>query len=432
MTFSPSLSASPSQSQSQSPSPDQPTRRAPLGPRELVGMMAMVMALNALAIDTMLPALPDMGQALAAPDANARQHIVTAYLLGTGAGALVYGPLADRYGRRRVLMGALLAYTLIALASAFGTSFAPFVILRFVHGLAGSALGVVVVAIIRDLFEGDAMARRMSLVFLVFMGVPVIAPAIGQGVLMVADWRWIFGVLAAMGAMMMVWVGIRLPETLRREDVVPLSVRAASAVWRTVVLNRSATGHVLAAACAQAALYGYLTSAQQIVADIYDAADRFAAVFAGVAVGIAIANWSNSRIVERFGARRVSQAALILYIALGATQLWLAQGPPMPLWQFTVMMAANVGLIGFLGSNMGSIAMQPFGHVAGAASSFQSFARMVIAAPLGGLIGQAYDGTLRPLAWGFVGCGVAAAVLVVWAERGRLFRRLHPATARTR
>lgn len=396
------------------------------GDREMVFMMAMVIALNALAIDSMLPALPAIGDGLGVAVANDRQHVISTYLFGIGAGSLFYGPLSDRFGRKGVLVPALFAYVAFSIGCGLATSFPMLLALRFGHGLISAALGVIVVAVIRDLFSGDAMAKRLSMIFLVFMIVPAIAPTMGAGVAAVAGWRAIFIVLAVMGLVMILWLR-RLPETLDPADVRPLDMRTMIAGWATVTRHRRAAGYMIASGMMQGALYGYLNSSEQIIADIFDARSWFPLVFACVALGIATANFSNAAIVERFGARRVSQSATFAFMATSIVQIIVALSGAETLWMFTLLMMVNVGLIGFIGSNFGSIAMEDFGHMAGVASSYQSFAKTLLAATVGALIGQQYDGTTLPLAYAFLISGVIGLVLVFWAERGKLFTR--PGTA---
>lgn len=396
------------------------------GDREMVFMMAMVMALNALAIDSMLPALPAIAEGLGVAVANDRQYVISTYLFGIGAGSLLYGPLSDRFGRKGVLVPALFAYVAFSIGCGLATSFPMLLALRFGHGMISAALGVIVVAVIRDLFSGDAMAKRLSMIFLVFMIVPAIAPTMGAGVAAVAGWRSIFIVLAVMGVVMIMWLR-RLPETLHPEDVRPLDLRTMIAGWATVTRHRRAAGYMIASGMMQGALYGYLNSSEQIIADIFHARSWFPLVFACVALGIATANFSNAAIVERFGARRVSQAATFAFMATSIIQIAVALSGAETLWMFTVLMMVNVGLIGFIGSNFGSIAMEDFGHMAGVASSYQSFAKTLLAAAVGALIGQQYNGTTLPLAYAFLISGAVGLVLVFWAERGKLFTR--PGTA---
>jgi MFS transporter, DHA1 family, multidrug resistance protein len=407
-------------------SPAPPPKRTLPGEREMVVMMAMVMALNALAIDAMLPALPAIARGLDVAVANDRQYVISVYLIGIGFGSLLYGPLADRFGRKGVLVPALFAYVAFSIGCGLATSFPMLLTLRFGHGLVSAALGVIVVAVIRDLFAGDAMAKRLSLIFLVFMIVPIIAPTIGAGVEAVAGWRAIFIVLAVMGLVMILWLR-RLPETLDPADVRPLDWRTMLSGWATVTRHRRAAGYMIASGTMQGALYGYLNSSEQIIAEVFDARAMFPLIFACVALGIAIANFSNAAIVERFGARRVSQTAVFAFMATSIAQIVAALSGAETLWMFTALMMVNIGLIGFIGSNFGSIAMEDFGHMAGIASSYQSFAKTLLAAVVGAVIGQHYDGSTLPLAYAFLVCAAIGLVLVLWAERGKLFTR--PGTA---
>lgn len=394
-----------------------------LGERELVVMMASLMALNAVAIDAMLPAFPTMIESLAINDPNKIQYVISVFLAGTGIGALIYGPLSDRYGRKPVLLFSILGSTVFSLACSFSESFEFLIAMRFGHGLLAAAMAVLVVSIIRDRFSGDAMARRMSTIFLIFMIVPVIAPTMGQVVLLVADWRTIFDLMALMAFAAAYWVWRRLPETLKAENVIPIQPHALAKAWKQVVLNRNAAGYMLGAGIVQGALFGYLNSSQQLFDKVFDAKEFFTIGFAIVAIGIAVSNFTNARIVERYGARRVSQTALIIFIMLGSFQLAAAYLVPTSLPVFLALLTANMAMIGFIGSNFSSIAMTPFGAVAGAASSFQTFAKTIVAALIGAAIGQQFDGSVAPVAAGFLICGFVALGLVLWCEKGKLFTR---------
>ncbi len=394
-----------------------------LGKRQFVAMMASLMALNALAIDTMLPAFPAIRASLGIADANAVQFVISVYLFGSGLGALAYGPLADRYGRKPIVLGALAAYAAFALMCAFAGSFPLLLAGRLLQGLAAAALAVVVVSIIRDRFSGDQMASLLSLIFIIFMAVPAIAPLIGQVVADALGWRAIFFGLAAVALGVGVWVSTRLPETLTPENTIPIDRRDIAIVWRAVVTNRVGLLYILGAGTIMGALFGFINSAQQIFADVFGRADIFPYAFAVVAGSMAVANFTNSRIVERFGARRVSHTAVFAFIVLSlgqiAADLWFPRSLPL----FVALIAVNMSMVAFIGSNFGSIAMQPFARGAGAASSFQTFVRTVLAAGLGALVGQRFDGSALPLAVSFFLAGCACLTLVTLAERGRLFQR---------
>ena len=394
-----------------------------LGQREFVAMMASLMALNALAIDTMLPAFPVIRDALGIADANAVQFIISIYLLGSGVGALAYGPLADRYGRKPIVLGAVAAYAGFSIMCAASTSFGWLLAGRLLQGLSAAALAVVVVSIIRDRFNGDRMARLLSLIYIIFMAVPAVAPLLGQLIADLAGWRSIFYLLAAVAGGMGVWVTVRLPETLTADNTVPIDLKSIVPMWRAVMTNRVGLLYILGAGTIMGALFGFINSAQQIVGDAFGRPDLFPYTFAVVAGALALANFTNSRIVERFGARRVSHGAMFAFIALSLAQiaadLWMRDN----LWLFVVLVSVNMGMVGFIGSNFGSIAMQPFARGAGAASSFQTFVRTVLAAGLGALVGQQFDGSPLPLSVSFLLAGLTCLALVLIAERGELFRR---------
>lgn len=394
-----------------------------LGDKELTVMMASLMALNALAIDSMLPAFPAIVGNLSLANPNSIQYIISVFLAGTGIGALIHGPLSDRFGRKPILLIATVGAALFSLACSLSNSFELLLAMRFCHGLMAAAMGVLVVSVIRDQFEGDAMARRMSTIFLIFMIVPIIAPTIGQFVLLFAGWRTIFDLMAFMAIAAAFWVYYRLPETLRPENVIPIEPHALAKAWTKVITNRNAAGYMIGAGIVQGALFGYLNSSPQLFDEVFDAASFFTIGFAIVALGIAASNFTNARIVERFGARRVSQTALISFIILGLFQVAAAEFAPTSLPLFLSLLTANMAMVGFIGSNFSSIAMTPFGEVAGAASSFQSFVKTVLAAGIGAAIGQQFDGSVLPVAGGFLICGLAALALVLWCEKGALFTR---------
>jgi DHA1 family bicyclomycin/chloramphenicol resistance-like MFS transporter len=397
-----------------------------LGGREFIAMMALLMALQALAIDAMLPGLGQIAADLGVTDPNRRQLVVGVFLLSAGVGSLVPGALADRHGRRPVLLVTIALYVVLALGCALAPDFNTLLVLRALHALASAGVAVLPAAIVRDRFSGDRMARTLSTVSTVFMVVPMLAPSVGQFVLLFAGWRWIFGVLALLAAIMGGWVYWRLPETLdpaHRQFILPMTIArnmAGSAI------ERSSVGYVLGAALVFGAMLGYVNCSQQLVAEHFGAGRYFPLIFGATALSMSLSNFFNARIVERFGARRVSQTALLACIVLSALQVYSASSPHQTLLHFMPLMAANVCAMGFIGANFSAIALQPFARMAGAASSMQMFTRMLLGSLVGITIGQAYDGTARPLTMSFVACSVVTLGLVLYSEHGRLFRRLIP------
>lgn len=384
------------------------------------------MALNALAIDIMLPALGLISDDFGLTDPNDRQWVITSYILGMAIGSILYGSLADRYGRKPVLLVTTVIYIGFGILCALAWDYDLLLAARFIQGLAASAMGVLVNSIIRDRYEGDSMARMMSTIMMVFMIVPIIAPMLGQAVLFIAgDWHEIFLVLSVSGLAMFLWVLARLPETLNPDNKTPINPKTIGNAWRQVVFHRNAFGHVMASGLMFAPLFAYIAMAQQIFFDIFDAADLFVYVFALNATAMSLGNFLNSRIVMRFGARRVSQAALIFFIFIALIQLILALTDGINIVTFTLLLMPAMAMVGLTGANFSSIAMQPFGKVAGVASSFQNFSRSSISACLGAFIGLQFDGSILPLASGFLICGIASLTIIYWAEEGKLFRRIH-------
>ena len=394
-----------------------------IGEREFIAMMAMLQALHALAIDAMLPALGVMAQDLGVAGSNQRQLVIGAFLFGAGLGSLVPGALSDRFGRKPVLLACIASYFVLSLACAFATTLPMLVVLRFFQALFCAGILVIPSAIIRDRHEGDRMARMQSLIGMVFMVVPILAPLLGQAVLMVASWRWVFGVLAVFSGLVTVWCALRLPETIAPANRQPIAPRTIAANMGRVFVTRAAIGYILATACTTAVLFGFITSAQQLIGEHFGARDAFGLVFGGIAISMAFSNFGNARIVMRFGARRVSHAALFVYLALGATQLLFAWDGEESLWQFMPLMMATFAIMGFMTANFTALAIQPFARTAGAASSVHAFLRLTIGALLGSAIGQAFDGTARPLAGAMLLAGLCVLALVLFSERGRLFGR---------
>ncbi|WDA39687.1 multidrug effflux MFS transporter [Erythrobacter sp. BLCC-B19] len=391
-----------------------------LGERELMWMMAMLMALNAFGIDAILPALDALASDLAVPG-NDRQFVIGVYLLTGGLGSLVPGALADRFGRRPILLGSVAIYIVLSALCALAPSYDALIAIRAVQGFFAAGIVALPPAIIRDRVGGDKMARMMSLIFVIFLMVPAVAPTIGEGILQFGNWRAIFGAMVVLGVVMATWVFIRLPESLTEANRQPIEVRSIARNMGRALTLPSTFGYVIGSALVFGALFGFINSSQQLISQTFGAGDIFPMIFAICAGSMALASWSNSRIVERFGARRVSHTALFAFIVVSAAQVMFAFQPDESLWQFVPLMAINMALLGFIGSNFGAIAMNPFFDTAGAASSAHGFVRMTMASLLGGAIGYAFDGTARPLALALLASGLACLVLVLLSEKGKLF-----------
>lgn len=391
-----------------------------MGFGQFVALIAAMMATNALAIDSMLPAMPQIGEALNVASANERQWILTAYLLGFGVAQIVYGPLADRFGRKPVLLVGLSLYVVFAALCAFATSFGMLLTARVLCGVGAAATRVLSVSIVRDCYSGRQMARVMSLSFIVFLGVPIIAPSVGQAILLVAPWPWVFGVLSIFGLAVIAWSWLKLPETLHPQDRVPLEVAPVLAAFKVCLTNRVAVGYTLAATLVLGGLFGFLNSAQQVF-EMLGAGQSFPLIFAAIAGGIAVSSLLNSRIVGRLGMRLVSHVSLFGYIAFAVVHALVAVSGHETLWTFSLLQAGMMFCFGMVMSNFGAIAMEPLGHLAGTAASVQGFITTIGGALFGFCIGQLFDGTTVPLTLGFAGFGLAGLVAVLITEKGRMF-----------
>ena len=390
--------------------------------REFVAFIAAVMAVNAVGVDLMLPALADIGRDLSIAAANQRQWIVTAYILGFGVGQLVYGPLADRYGRKPILLVTLAGFVAASIFAAGSPTFEALLGARVLQGLMSASTRVLAVAIVRDGQSGRQMARTLSLAQMIFFLVPILAPSLGQLLLAVGPWRFIFYALAGFAAFVLSWAVLRLSETLPESRRVPLSIASLRQGYRLTLTNRYSLGYAVAASLTFGGIIAFVSSAQQIFVDEFHAGERFTWLFAACAFAMGCASFANSRLVERLGTRLISQSAVIALIMLSLAHLAVIGAGMESLWTYVPFQALSMTCIGLCGSNFGAMAMEPVGHIAGTASSIQGFIASIGAVLVGSLIGQSYNGTTWPLAIGYlcIGLGVLAIVYVV--EDRHLFR----------
>jgi DHA1 family bicyclomycin/chloramphenicol resistance-like MFS transporter len=394
------------------------------GAREMTVMLAGLMALNALAIDSMIPALPDIGRALDVAEANRRQLVVLAYFVGFASTQLLWGPLADRFGRKPVLAIGIILYGLFGLVCAFAQSFAVLIAGRVAMGASAAVTRVLVIAMVRDLFEAEAMARVMSLVFMTFMLVPVLAPNIGQAILLVASWRAIFLVLAAYALAMLLWSWRRLPETLHPEYRRSLKWGEIKLAVATTLGEPQSRGYTIAVTIIFSSLVAYIASVQQIVFDAFHSPGLIGASFAAIAAPMALASWANSRIVERYGLRRVGHSAAAILVAITAFHAaWTLAGAE-TLLSFILFQSMTMCCFAFASSNLGTLAMEHMASIAGTASSVQGVIGTLGATIIGFFIGQAFDGSATPFVLGTAGCALLGFVAIVLTEPKRLFAPL--------
>lgn len=408
-----------------SSSPASAPAKKELGFVEFVCLIALMMALNALAIDSMLPALPHIGADLNVATDNDRQWVVTAYLLGFGGAQLFYGPLADRFGRKPVLLFGVGVYVVFSLLATLAPTFDMLILARIGQGLGSACTRVLAVSIVRDRYEGRTMARVMSFSFLVFLGVPILAPSLGQLIMLVGPWRWIFAGLGLIGVALIVWATLRLPETLKPEDRLPIQFKRLTAAYKIALTDRTAVGYTLAMTAITGALFGFINSSQQIFADVFHAEAAFPAIFALIAGGIAVASIVNARLVVKLGSRKISHTALIGFTGISAIHALVALSGHETIWTFAILQTLTMFCFGLIAGNFGAMAMETMGHIAGTAASIQGFISTIFGSLLGFAVGQQFNGTTVPMVLGFTVFGLIALAWVLFAERGRLFRSHH-------
>jgi DHA1 family bicyclomycin/chloramphenicol resistance-like MFS transporter len=394
------------------------------GARQMTIMLAGLMALNSFAIDAMVPALPNIGRSLRVAHENQQQLVVIAYFVGFASTQLVWGPLADRFGRKPIMAAGVGLYGVFALLCAVAGSFELLIAGRVLMGAAAAASRVLVVAMVRDLFEAEEMARVMSLVFMTFMLMPVLAPNIGQLILLFAPWRAIFLVLALYAVVMVVWPALRMPETLHPEFRRPLDWHATVGAMAATVRDPQSRGYTLAMTISFSALVAYISSIQQIVFDAFHEPQLIGLVFASVAAPMAVASWLNSRVVGRFGLRRVGHSAALAFMLITAAHAGIALAGFETLPLFILLQGLTMASFAFTSSNLGTLAMEHMAPIAGTASSVQGVIGTIGAAAIGFVIGQRFDGTAIPFAVGTAACAAGGFLLIVLTEPKRLFARL--------
>jgi DHA1 family bicyclomycin/chloramphenicol resistance-like MFS transporter len=392
---------------------------------EFVIIVSLTMSLLALSIDTMLPALPQIGSDLNVQNTNDRQLVVPLFLLGIAVGQLFFGPLSDKMGRKPVIYQGYALFIVGSLLSLSAMSFPMLLFGRLLQGVGISGPRAATTALVRDQYKGRAMARVMSFVMTVFILVPMIAPALGQMLLFFAGWRSIFGSLVLLAVIASLWFALRIPETLAPENRAPFALRRIIMTIREIVNIRLALGYTVAAGLINGAHLGYLNSAQQIFQEQYALGDLFPLYFAIAALSIGLASFLNARLVMRFGMRFLVRRALFAILGLSSVALGIAllvAGQP-PLWFLMAYLMTTFFCIGMLFGNMGALAMEPLGHIAGIGAAVVGSLSTLISVPLGVVIGGSYNGTILPLVAGMFILAGLSIVVMRWAEYALVARK---------
>lgn len=401
-----------------------PTQNGP-GRVEFIVLISGIMMIVAFAIDSMLPALPAIGHGLGVGDVTRWPLVISSFLFGFAIGQLFVGTLSDAHGRRGLMLWSLFGFAVASLAAALAPTFDHLLIARVVQGVFAAGARVIVTSTVRDRFEGRDMAQVMSLSSMIFMAAPILAPTMGQAILLIGPWRWVFGALAAIGLAVWAWVLWRLPETLRDDNRTPIERASVLAAARTVLTDRISVGYSIANAMLSCAIFGFLMSIQQIFEVTFKRPDFLPTGFAIMATGMAVGSLLNAAVVKRFGMRLIGHGALFLMTFVAAAHATLSLTGHDTLVSFIVLQMLMMMSFSFVAGNFGAMAMENMGRVAGMASSLQGSLGNLLGTVLGTIIGQSFNGTTAPLYIGFTGAGLVALLAVYVTEGGRFFVARH-------
>jgi MFS transporter, DHA1 family, multidrug resistance protein len=387
---------------------------------EFVALVAAMFSLVALSIDAMLPALADIAESMGVAGTNQAQLVVAVMLFGLGVGQLFYGPVSDSYGRRKPIYVGFAIFLIGSVVCLFANDMPTLLTGRFIQGLGVAGARIVTVAIVRDLFEGAAMARVMSFVMTVFILVPALAPMIGQGILLFAGWRAIFVMLLAQSLIVLIWFSIRLDETLPPERRYAFSLRRNWRATKEIFRNRHSFGYMLAAGFVFGAFIGFLSTVQQVFDVTFDRKIEFPFWFALMSLALGAASLTNAKLVMRFGMQKLSMSAVYISTAVSAVFLILLltqldHNPPF--WSVIVYLMITFFFFGILFGNLNALAMEPLGHIAGVGASVVGAGTSVISSPLGVIVGQQFNGTVVPLVAGFAVYSSFAILTMIWASK---------------
>lgn len=388
------------------------------GSTEFIALMALAMSMVALSIDAMLPALSPMASELNVSNANDRQLVITILFLGMALGQLLYGPSSDAFGRRTPMILGVSIFIVGSVMSALSESFQVMLIGRFLQGIGAAAPRTICTAIIRDRTAGAEMARIMSLVMMVFILVPTIAPLIGQLILTVSHWRFIFWFFVAIAILLLVWFLARQPETLPKEMRSPMRGAVVLDAFLQTMTTRQTLINTLGASLVFGAFVGYLISSQQVLQEYFDTGEQFALYFGVLALSLGLASFINSKLVRQFGLRRLCRIALLGIGSLSLVFLLYCLSTSPSLFWFMVYLLATFLCIGTLFSNFNALAMEPMGHIAGMAASVTGSIQTLLSLSIGYVIGQLFNGTVIPMVAAFFVLSVMSLVLVVFFDRG--------------
>ncbi|MCP9482102.1 multidrug effflux MFS transporter [Shimia sp. CNT1-13L.2] len=382
----------------------------PISRTEFVALCAMMFATIAFSIDAMLPALPEIGQELSPDNLNRAQLILTSFVLGMGIGTFFTGPLSDAFGRKPVLLGGAVLYTVCAFIGWLSQSLELVLAARLFQGIGAAGPRIVTLAIIRDLFSGREMARIVSLAMMIFTLVPAIAPSLGAIIIAYSSWRGVFVAFMLFSILTGLWFALRIPEPLAQEDRRPFRLSLLISGMKEMWAIPSVRTSILVQSLCFGVLFAMISSVQPIFDTTFGQNDEFPLWFGGIALVSGSASLLNAWLVVRVGMRFLVTVALGAQVLCSATMLVLCLilPPSLPLFLAFVLWQTSVFFqVGMTLGNLNALAMEPLGHMAGTAASVMGAIATVLGTMIAVPIGLAFDGTPLPLA---IGIGISSVV----------------------
>ncbi|WGH76142.1 multidrug effflux MFS transporter [Tenacibaculum tangerinum] len=380
---------------------------------EFIALMASLMSLVALSIDALLPALQEIGLSIhSSENSNDNQLLITMIFLGLGLGQLISGPISDSLGRKPVIYGGFLLFVIASFVCVNATSIEIMIFGRVLQGIGLSAPRTISIAMVRDSFSGNYMAKIMSFIVVVFILVPVVAPAIGKLLLDFYGWKSIFYSQLLFGFIVMFWLWKRQPETLKKENRIPLSFGLFFSGLQEFIQYKQAVIFTLISGFITGSFMVYLSASQQIFQEQYSLVDEFPYIFAGLAISVGFATFLNGSFVMKFGMYKLVSFFLVVFSVIPIMYILLFQKGNPSIVILLLFFALQFFAIGFLFGNLRALAMQPLGHIAGIGAAINGFVSTIMAVPIATFIGRNVETTTLPLFIGFFVCGVASLLLL--------------------
>ena len=397
-------------------------RQKKLSSAEFITLMALMTSLIALSIDAVMPAFPTMAATLEGANSNNIQLIIPFIFLGLSTGTLFFGPLSDIVGRKTPVIIGLIIYFIGSVIIINSQNFETLILGRILEGFGLAGPRTTSVALTRDLYEGDAMARVMSFIMMVFIMVPIIAPSAGQAILLIASWRVLFIIFIVMALISLLWFMLRQQETLPPKKRQKPSVKSILSALKEVLSTRKTFGYTLSSGMITGAFMGYLTLAQPIFQTEYHMGQAFPLFFASLAAAIGFASFCNGKLVFRYGAKNMATfgatlLTLTAFIFLGI--IWTQNGQP-PLWLLVIFLAPILFSIGLLFGNQSALAMEPIGHIAGTGSAIINSISSLMGVALSVAIEKNFHNTVTPLVLSFAGLGLLSLFTMQWANTTKI------------